>query len=384
MQPLTNPSLALGWGFFTGSEPVKHLLPALVAVLGGLAFAADPPPVPDPLGLGERLALIDHLQTVYGLAPAPGASTEDLQAAYAAAWRRTQPAATDDQRDAADRLRRRLQDRFRIEPDAQMDLAGLQALWEAQEAAKNAADAEVIRRRLEAPDGPLRTTPATSLPRPAVNPTPATIDPPPTTTTVTRLRFPADGVADCRLFGGAKPLLGVQFGHPRGGEFRGIFEYAAALMATSRGPTAAVLLLGHGTGTSIAGEPIAVHLRRHRTFYETLGGTRAAVPLDCLIVASCSRGNGMQMGEIREGLGYYPTWRVATGDRTYANGPTVLAALRACIAEDARTPYRALFRWGTGEDSPVSVAEAGRDGARGDLRHFSVTLTDGTVQVTER
>jgi len=202
--------------------------------------------------------------------------------------------------------------------------------------------------------------------------------------TVQNVDFPADGVSKCQLFRGARALLAIQFGAERGREFHGVFEYLAEQFQRSRGPRSAIVLLGHGTGTSIAGEPIDGHLRRWKAFYETFGGTRPAAPVECLVIASCARGSPVQMAEMRDGLGYYPVWRVATADRTYANAPSVIAAFMGVVAQDAETPFRGIYRWGKGEDAPASVAEAGRDGARGNLRYFTVSAGKDAFLIEER
>jgi hypothetical protein len=270
------------------------LAPLLAAVL----LAAEPPAVPDPYGLGERLALMDHLREAYRLTPAPGTSVEDLRTLYAEAWRRTQPA--DDEaavrrRDDAARLRRRIADRHHHEVAASLSLEDLQALWKQLEAQREATDAATIAARLREDPGPSRSP----KPEPAATaPTTASVTPPAEPPevpaargrmTVHEVGFPAEGVKHCRLFQGRNTLLGIQFGAERGREFQGVFEYMADQLQRSRGPRSAIVLLGHGSGASIAGESIDGHLRRWKTFYETFGGTRPAAPVECLVIASCSR-----------------------------------------------------------------------------------------------
>jgi hypothetical protein len=201
---------------------------------------------------------------------------------------------------------------------------------------------------------------------------------------VRELAFAAAGVTRCALFPGTRPLLGVQFGQARAQEFTGVFEALHRALASGRGPRSAVVLLGHGTGASIAGEAISTHLRRHRTFYETFGGARPAAPVECLVIASCSRGSAVQMSEMRDGLGYYPVWRIATADRTVATAATVLAAFQAVVERPEDPPFRAVFRLGKGLDAPASLAEASRDGERGELRIFTVTVADGQLVSRER
>ncbi len=365
------------------------LAPLLAAVL----LAAEPPPVPDPYGLGERLALMDHLREAYRLTPVPGTPVEDLRTLYAEAWRRTQPA--DDEaairrRDDAARLRQRIADRHHREVAATLSLEDLQALWKQLEAQREATDAATIAARLREDPVPVRRPrPEPAEPVEITAPVPAAIKAPNVPTafqrmTVRDLAFSAAGVAQCRLFQGQHAMLGIQFGAERGREFHGVFEYLADQLQRSRGPRSAIILLGHGSGASIAGEAIDGHLRRWKTFYETFGGTRPAAPVECLVIASCSRGSPVQMAEMRDGLGYYPVWRVATADRTYANAPSVIAAFMGVVAQDAETPFRGIYRWGKGEDSPASIAEAGRDGARGNMRYFTVSAGANAFVIDER
>lgn len=65
----------------------------LVFLAAGLLCAADPQPkpeVPDPFGLGERLALVDYLKETWGLSAPSSASYEQLVTLY---WQHAKPAA---------------------------------------------------------------------------------------------------------------------------------------------------------------------------------------------------------------------------------------------------------------------------------------------------
>ena len=109
------------------------------------------PQVPDPYGLGERLALIDYLRDTCKLAPPVNATNEQLVAMY---WtfhekeRETIRANATDQALSADRMRRlrtELLTKFKIEPPADTDEMALgKLLNEAKTKVKEQAMQEVI------------------------------------------------------------------------------------------------------------------------------------------------------------------------------------------------------------------------------------------------
>ncbi len=131
---------------------------ALLAVLGMIAGAGvlpaaelTKPPVPDPYGLGERLALIDCLQQAFKAAPAQGATLEELTALYWQLSARAQLAArSSDELLAGDRiarLRRELTDAFAIDAPAATTEEGLvRLLAEARQKAGDQALQEVLAR----------------------------------------------------------------------------------------------------------------------------------------------------------------------------------------------------------------------------------------------
>ncbi len=92
-------------------------LALLVAVGACIAsFAGEAPPdIPDPFGLGERLALIDHLRDAMKVQVPDDASYEQLVALYWASQRGRAPTAEEAlTRDRVQRLRGRLADEFGI------------------------------------------------------------------------------------------------------------------------------------------------------------------------------------------------------------------------------------------------------------------------------
>ncbi len=189
---------------------------------------------------------------------------------------------------------------------------------------------------------------------------------------VTPVPFSVPGVSGAALFTGPKTALCVQFGEERGTEFHNIFASLYASLAAGDGPPDAVFLLGHGSGVSINGAPISEHLRANRAFYETFGGTRPAKHLTCLVIASCSKGSPVQMSAMRDGLGYYPTWRVATADRAYATRGSVVAAFAGIADRTDREPFRGIWRGGRDAALVGSVGEVGIDGAKGNMQYFEL------------
>ncbi len=189
---------------------------------------------------------------------------------------------------------------------------------------------------------------------------------------LTNVPFAVPGVAAAFVVSGTKPALCVQFGEARGSEFHGVFETLYGSFVRGHGPANAVFLLGHGSGVSINGTPLSEHLRANREFYETLGHTRPAAHIDCLVIASCSRGSPVQMSAMRDGLGYYPTWRVATAERSYATAQSVLAAFAGIADRPAGEPWRGIFRTGRDADLVGSLGEVGVDGAKGQMQYVDL------------
>lgn len=379
----------------------------LLLLTAAVIAAADPPPVPDPIGLGERLALIDHLREVYGQRPAADATLDQLRSAYAAAWARSNRPSTetipDDPNEAAAaldrsrRLRVLIHQRHQVEADPALDEAGLQALLrrlDAERAVHDAAEIEALAAADRAHGVP--PSPRQGRPPPAPRPSPAEADAAGSAAKVAKaaggpaakpLTFTARGVTGSLLVSdGPLSVLLVAFGTDPTGAFQGMPQ---AMLAALHGAPAihrAVLLLGHGDGTTIAGEPIEAHLKANRQFYETLGGTAAQQPVECMVFASCSSGHPDQMLAMRDGLGYWPTWRVAAGSRSYANGLVVLAALQVVARRPAQPAWRAIYRMSGAQRSDVAcVGEVGEGGQRTEPDFFTlVRSADGSWKVEEQ
>jgi hypothetical protein len=183
---------------------------------------------------------------------------------------------------------------------------------------------------------------------------------------------------------GERSALLVTFGLDHNGAFTGIREGVWSILAQAPAIRRGVLLLGHGAGSSIASESIAAHLARNKVFYETMGGTAAAAPVDCLVLAACANGGPWQMGAMRDGLGYYPTWRVATGNNASTTALNVLAALRAIAARPARPSWRGMFRLRSGSADVVSFGDVGEGGERGDTTFWRIVTDAGGWRVEEQ
>jgi hypothetical protein len=353
--------------------------------------AAEPPAVPDPIGLGERLALIDHLHEAYGIRVAPGATLEDLRARYAAAWAARQAPADDGGAERCRRLRERIATRHGVDVEAQVDESGLRALLARLDDERAIRDQAAIAALVAADAAAPRAAPTEEAPPdlPATAPVaaPATTDAPAAAAAagVRRIAFRAAGVADCWLASaGERSALLVTLGADHNGAFTGIREatwhYLSQAPAIRRG----ILLLGHGTGNSIAGESIEGHLRANKAFYETMGGTAPAQPIECLIFASCSASNPDQMRAMRDGLGYFPTWRVATSPRAFATGFSVIAALRDVAARPAKPAWRGLYRMGLSGDEVGAFGEVGVDGERAETTYWRLIEEGGRWKVVEQ
>ncbi len=352
--------------------------------------AADPPTVPDPLGLGERLALIDLLQETYGVHPGTGETLEQLQKRYAAAWHKAQapePREETERNERMLRLRQHISEHFGQVADPALDEAGLIALLhrlqgEAQDRTPSsdpAADSAADRRT--APRTPAPTvTPAANHPE---RPTPDSGRTPGIVTK--RIAFAAEGVSSCNFWhDGERALLLVTFGQAHNGAFAGIPEGTWSVVSRAKTAHRVVALLGHGNGTGIARHSIEDHLRAHREFYETVGGQLPARKVECLLFGSCSAQNPDQMGIMRDGLGYYPIWKVAAGSRNLMNGPVFLAALTTIIDLPSTTPFRGFFRYTASKEEVSSVGEVGIDGERGEVSIWTVEMSPTGGLTTSR
>ena len=358
---------------------------SVVLLLGAALAAGEAPPPPDPYGLGERLALIEALRDEFAQGTPPGCGLEELRARWAAAWAaraaaQAGPATTADP--ARERLVRQLRERYGLDEVPDLGTAELTALrdrLEREQQRRAAADGDAA----PAAVGSAGAQAAPALPAVERTAAPRPAAPAPAAAASRRgriLDLRESGVSQALLIEAPKPALLVQFGGERAGEFSSIYPRLVALLDASPHIPSAVFLLGHGSGTQISGVAIDDHLRRNKAFYETFGGTRPAAPVACLVIASCAAGSPNQMQEIRDGLGYYPVWRVGTWSRSYANGLSVLGAFEGIHRRPADPPWRGLFLTGHADGTPASLGEVGRDGARGNLVYVDL-VRDGGRQV---
>lgn len=362
-----------------------------------MAMGVEPPPVPDPFGLGERLALIDHLRDHYQREVPTGVELATLRTWYAEAWHAASNQRDPELVDELQRLRRRLEQSYGIEAPADSDRDFLLALLRNAEAAQSLAIEAHLADLMARPDTqPTPFTPSATQPSSASSPAE-----PPTDRTLPPAKVAAaeagvwraevlqpyePGIRTViRWHQGDRGVLCVQFGDPGAVDFDLACRAFAQLVANA--PTdvqRAVFLIGHGGGVTIGDADLKRHLTAHRERYETIGGALSAKPIDCLVVASCSKGGSVQMRTMRDALGYWPLRRVCTGHRTYANLPTVIAASAAVLSHTGKEPFRGSFRW---DDFGIEAASTGEvsDGAKsGNLQVFRVGIENGQLAITEQ
>ena len=202
--------------------------------------------------------------------------------------------------------------------------------------------------------------------------------------TVEALEFHAPNVVVAERMTGTKTSLWVHFGEQGRINFSAVARAFHAQLEQSKAVPEAIFLIGHGGGITIGGTQLDVHLKANRTFYETLGGLRPAKPIACLVVASCAKGAADQLVQMRDGLSYYPTWRVGTWSKSYASPESVLAAFAGICDRPAATPWRGLFLTGRADGTPASLGEVGIGGERGNLVYMDRIVRGHAVTWQER
>jgi hypothetical protein len=167
-------------------------------------------------------------------------------------------------------------------------------------------------------------------------------------------------------------LVGVTFNASLAEQLPAIMGYAAGSMTKAKQARTCLILLGHGDGTSIGmGEhPVNLtdHLRANRQAYHAALGT---AKIDCVAILSCSRQADAQFTAFRDGLGYYPTWRVSSWERTYQNAISGLLALQLALMQGRETRFRAAVFY----DEQQQVASLSEVGERTGTVFYAIAQT---------
>ena len=165
-------------------------------------------------------------------------------------------------------------------------------------------------------------------------------------------------------------LVGISFNASLNEHLTAIISHAAGTMAQAKQAKTCLVLLGHGDGVNIGmGEhPVNLtdHLKANREAYHTLLGTKQ---IDCVAILSCSRESYSQFTAFRDGLGYYPTWRVSAWEHTYQNAFSGLAALQLTLAQDRGSSFRAAVF----TDAAQQIASLAEVGERTATIYFAAT-----------
>ena len=393
-------------------------------------WAADPvlfaglPPVPNPYGFDDRLALRSHLEETLHRSDLAGRSLDELLAIYRSAQapvttqtagataaapadtRRQELAYTLRQRyhleaapgETADDLAQRL---ATAEAEASEQLRRQNLLLQLREQFHAQVDPQASTEDLarqvadllaEAPE-PTTAKPAASAPRTAAK----TVAEPPvaaapiravrrtvtlTPIALTALAKPEGVTAAFQVTQDGDRIVGISFNRSLDGELTNILAYAAGAMAHAKAASTCLILLGHGDGTHIGMGETAVdltnHLKTNREAYHALLGVSR---IDCVAVLSCSRSSDRQFLAFRDGLGYYPTWRVSSWENTYQTALSGLGALSLILDRDSKDDFRAAVYHG--EES--RVASLGEIGNRAATQFLAATIgSDGLVMTPVR
>ena len=350
---------------------------ALLVALVGAAWGEEGSPadlvglpaVPNPYGFDQRLALRTHLEDAFAQTDVAGLAWNDLVARYrtlstAPATPDPRPTPAVDRRqheaDAAEAARRanillQLAREYGEHPAADTPTADLRARL----------DALVQAARERAPP----TAPAASA-APAVDPAPAVVALPPAADhtavalDLSRLADPTAVLGGVIMTGAGEAgdrLVGICFSADLGTHFALVMRRFAGSMQRSVAARSGLLLLGHGDGVSIGvgGEHpvnLTTHLRKNLGAYHALLGVER---IDCVVLLSCSRKADAQFTAFRDGLGYYPQWRVSAWEHTLQTLGSGLAATELALAQPLGSDFRAAVYHGS-DDGVASLAEAGQ------------------------
>ena len=327
------------------------------------------PPVPNPYGFDLRLALRTHLEDAFAQRDVAGLTWGELVARYR---RLSQP-------DLATAPAAPAEDRREREAAAQEAARRANLLLHlAREFHQHPAPdtpTEQLRARLDALVQAARER-APATPTVALDPVPEAIAPPravtlPPVASISAAALDLDRLADpTAVLGGVTMiapgdagdrLVGLCFSADLGTHFAIVMRRFASSMQQSQPARTGLLLLGHGDGVDIGvggDHPVnlTLHLRKNVAAYHALLGVER---IDCVVILSCSRKADAQFTAFRDGLGYYPPWRVSAWEHTVQTLGSGLAATELALAQAPGSDFRAAVYHGTG-DEVASLAEAGQ------------------------
>lgn len=363
--------------------------------------------VPDPLGLGERLALIDWLRE-RGEPVEPGTELEPLRVRYRAATGQDGAAGAAAEREAAVLA---LWRGHGVVGDASASVEQLRARLAELDAVKAGADAAERQRQLAAANSPdlpwAAALPGTSagVSEPArqegatarAKPAPALAE----VREIQRPRDMGDGVRAFLISPDRSPILLVVCDADLMGLMEVVLPRWPAEERLAAGVDGAIIIHAHSDGGNFnravvagaqeVGGDLAAHLRRNREYYETMAGTRARRNLDMAAMTGCNFGGFNQDAQLRDGLGYRPTHRAFTVPNHLDAGIVCLPAIHAAGSTpfDRMRPLHARFTFAEklsdsdGKAHPVAcyavVDEAAVD-PNNALRRFVVARDGGMVE----
>lgn len=341
-----------------------------------VAIADGLPPVPNPYGFDARLALRTHLEEAFNQRDVAHLGWEALVARYhalvapapAPAPIAPPPAPGRDEAAAAERVRRdnlllQLERQFGITPLPGTPTDELQRL----------VDRCVQEGREAARPSPPPPPPAggTVVRRPPAGPEPAAAP------AALTLNDPSGVLASVVAERDGRRCLAVCFSPDLLVPFPETIAAARHALARAHGARNALILLGHGDGTRIGVDTenpieLARHLRANREAYEAAAGGR----LDCVALISCSPASDTQFLAFRDGLGYYPQWRVSAWERTNQTIGSAIAALELALATPREQRLRAVVYHGEARD----LASLGEVGERTATTWFQVDLVGDALR----
>jgi len=364
---------------------LRALLLLLVALLR-VAAQDEQTQVPDPLGLGERLALIDYLQT-HGQSVTPGADLSQLRSAYRDLTGAATIGSADAEKSARDEAVLVLWRSYNVVAPENETLAQLQKrLVDLASSSANASDIEQLHERADAraaaaatqlAPGPANdagaqnpdSDPATHGPSRA----PAAADDAGGGAVVQEVTRPSDMSEQVHAYlisPGASPILLVCLNPELLEPVRSILRTWPAEDRVAAGITSTVIIHCHSSGTyfspgvltdALTGGDLSEHLRRNREYYETLAGTRERKIIDFAVMTGCNPSGSDQESQLRDGFGYRPVHRVFTAPGSYDAASVVLPAIMMTGTQPylSDSPYHASYTWYrpiTVDGKPITIS----------------------------